>query len=109
MEIYDPGRFPYYKIKGLATEKRKRGNPKNRKRRTYVHNIAAFDIETTRIEEIEQSVMYVWQFAIEDVGVCIGRTWPEFITFLKRCAGVHHVFEALRGVHARAVVQSVRA
>ena len=82
MEIYDPGRFPYYKIKGLATEKRKRGNPKNRKRRTYVHNIAAFDIETTRIEEIEQSVMYVWQFAIEDVGVCIGRTWPEFFIWL---------------------------
>ncbi len=112
MEIYDPGRFPYYKIKGLATEKRKRGNPKNRKRRTYVHNLAAFDIETTRIEEIEQSVMYVWQFAIEDVGVCIGRTWPEFITFLKRCADcmrgrwfkvfVHNLsyeFQFLRGVY----------
>ena len=112
MEIFDPGRFPYYKIKGLETEKRKRGNPKSRKRRTYIHNIAAFDIETTRIEEIEQSVMFVWQFAIEGVGVCIGRTWPEFLQFLKRCGEcmrgrwfkvfVHNLsyeFQFLRGIY----------
>lgn len=110
--IYDPGNFPYYKIKGLKTEHRKRGNPKSRKKRRYIHNIAAFDIESTRLEDIEQAVMFVWQFAIEGVGVCIGRTWPEFLKFLQRVkdhAGgrwfkvfVHNLsyeFQFLRGVY----------
>lgn len=50
----------------------------------YRNTICAFDIETTRIEEIEQSVMYIWQFAfIKDSTVygVYGRTWEEFIKF----------------------------
>lgn len=45
--------------------------------------ISAFDIETTRIKNIEQSVMYVWQWAFQikknETYVLIGRTWSEFI------------------------------
>lgn len=43
----------------------------------YNKQICAFDIETTALHEIQQSVMYVWQFAIEDY-IIIGRTWSEF-------------------------------
>lgn len=48
----------------------------------YADCVCAFDIETSRIEELEQAVMYVWQFCIDwpdgsDL-VIIGRTWREF-------------------------------
>lgn len=48
----------------------------------YADCLAAFDIETTRLTEIEQSVMYVWQFCLDfpdghDL-VILGRTWREF-------------------------------
>lgn len=48
----------------------------------YADCICAFDIETTRLKELEQSFMYVWQFCIDypdgsDI-VIIGRTWREF-------------------------------
>ena len=43
--------------------------------------ICSFDIETTRLKDREQSVMYVWQFAIEE-RVIMGRTWEEFKDFL---------------------------
>lgn len=43
----------------------------------YNKQICAFDIETTAIQDIQQSIMYVWQFSIEDY-VIVGRTWEEF-------------------------------
>lgn len=39
--------------------------------------ISAFDIETTAIPDIEQSIMYIWQWIIGDT-VYVGRTWEEF-------------------------------
>lgn len=50
-------------------------------KKTYVKEICAFDIETTTIKEINQAVMYIWQFAIEN-RVYYGRTWDEFKRFL---------------------------
>ena len=49
--------------------------------------MCAFDIETTYLDEIEQSVMYIWQFAVMDlrtdnIWYCFGRTWEEFIELL---------------------------
>lgn len=46
-------------------------------RNEYNKQICAFDIETTALPEIQQSIMYVWQFAIEDY-IIIGRTWEQF-------------------------------
>ena len=60
--------------------------PKNKGQRTestYADVICAFDIETTRFPDIEQSVMYVWQFAIGEKLVIMGRTWKEFLHMLK--------------------------
>lgn len=58
------------------------GNPGTRQKIKYLDTISAFDIETTRIQSIEQSVMYVWQWAFTMDGkiyVIIGREWRELI------------------------------
>ena len=73
-------------IKALNPVKRKAGNPggtQNRKLH-YKDIIAAFDIETTRLTEIEQSIMYVWQLQLDGVGTIIGRTWNELLMLLKQ-------------------------
>ena len=51
--------------------------------RDYVDCVCAFDIETSRLADIEQSVMYIWQMQIENVTLT-GRTWEEFFTLLQR-------------------------
>ena len=53
-----------------------------RKFKSYADAVCAFDIETSRFREVEQSVMYIWQFCLDfpdghDV-VLLGRTWQEF-------------------------------
>ena len=57
--------------------------------------ITAFDIETTRIKSIEQSVMYIWQWHFADPInlTVIGRTWLEFEQF---CADLQAVMNAPR-------------
>ena len=83
----------------------------NSSKKAYAKQIAAFDIETTRLVEYEQSIMYVWQVAIDDI-VVIGRTWNEYIEFLlnvkKRLNGLQLVvfdhnlsfeFEYLAGIY----------
>lgn len=63
--------------------KNRRGNPGG-KRRHYIGITTAFDIETTLLDDIQQSVMYIWQWQFgEDVTV-IGRTWDEFLDLQKR-------------------------
>lgn len=44
----------------------------------YKDVICTFDIETTKLEDIKQSVMYLWSFHIENLGTIVGRTWNEF-------------------------------
>ena len=78
----------------------------------YKDLVCAFDIETSRLKDIEQSVMYIWQFQIDSICTVIGRTWPDFLEFLqrikKRLRGswlvvyVHvlsHEFQYLKGIY----------
>lgn len=58
--------------------KNRKGNPGGNKRH-YIAVTTAFDIETTLIDEITQSVMYIWQWQLGDEYTVIGRTWDEFI------------------------------
>lgn len=51
---------------------------------SYVDVLTAFDIESTRLKDIEQSVMYIWQFQYGPDVTVIGRTWEEFKSFLDR-------------------------
>lgn len=57
-------------------------------RRRYLDHITAFDIETTRLEEIDNSIMYIWQYCIDSETVIIGRTWDEFKHLLDKIINV---------------------
>lgn len=46
-------------------------------KREYVDVVSAFDIETSRVPDTEESIMYVWQWAFES-DVIVGRTWEQF-------------------------------
>ena len=48
----------------------------------YADIISTFDIETTALDDIQQSVLWHWQACIDGL-VCVGRTWEEFKLFLK--------------------------
>lgn len=64
---------------------------------TLTDAIGSFDIETSRLKEIEQSIMYIWQFCIDfpdghDL-IILGRTWNEFhhclFAIKQRLQGLH--------------------
>ena len=113
MDIVTPDEFPFAWWYLLKRQKRGRGNPKTRDVVEYVDCITAFDIETTRIRECEQSVMYIWQWCFADKCTVIGRTWDELSEFIDKLtdgwpdnrrmvAFVHNLsyeFAFLRGVH----------
>ena len=73
--------FDFDIIESAETAKRK-GGSKRGDRKTYKNLVCAFDIETTRIEEIDQSIMYIWQFQVDEICTVYGRTWDEYQTFL---------------------------
>lgn len=113
MRIIRPEEFPTPWLRLLPTQKRAAGNPGTRIKYEYKDIVTAFDIETTRIVELEQTVMYIWQWCFGDQFVVIGRTWDEFLDFMEviqsalregerlYCA-VHNLsyeFHFLRGIH----------
>ena len=67
--------------------KNRKGNPGGKKRH-YIGITTAFDIETTLLDDIEQSVMYIWQWQFGEDYTVIGRTWDEFIDLQKRIKAV---------------------
>lgn len=81
--IYNVENFDYSLLKKIKLCKRPRGNPRGRKQCHYKDVICAFDIETTNIKEIEQSVMYIWQFQFGLDYTIVGRTWEEYLYFLE--------------------------
>ena len=122
-EILSPDQFPFARLKRAACQSRPAGNPRTRKsnRPRFKDCICAFDIETTRVPDIEQSFMYIWQWAfwipqqeqLEPLWcVVVGRTWEEYLWFTgmlqkclnaetKLCCWVHNLsfeFAFLRGI-----------
>ena len=77
-ERYSISDFPFSKIGEWEEEPRRRGNQGTRRPLDYLHNLSAFDIETTRDPETEQAWMYIWMWGFEGIGVLLGRTWAEF-------------------------------
>lgn len=67
--------------------KNRKGNPGGKKRH-YIGITTAFDIETTLIDSVEQSVMYIWQWQFGEDYTVIGRTWDEFLDLQKRIKDV---------------------
>lgn len=62
----------------------RRARQTKRTRPEYLDCTCAFDIESTNIQSIQQSVMYVWQFQISTDLTVFGRTWDEFIWMLQQ-------------------------
>lgn len=107
-----PQNFPFRWFRLLPVQKRGAGNPRSTQKYYYKDIVTAFDIETTRIPEIEQSVMYIWQWSFGTDYCVIGRTWDEFTEFIgilelcmksneRLCVFVHNLsfeFFYLRGV-----------
>lgn len=72
--------FPYYILKYIRQCRGINGHPKAH-RKQYADILCTFDIETTNIDELKQSIMYHWQCCVDGM-ICVGRTWKEFDVFL---------------------------
>ena len=78
VKAYNQEDFPYYRIK--------KANPLIQPTKRYIEHLMTFDIETSTIEKTDRSFegyMYHWQVCIDGY-VCFGRTWKEFLTFLRK-------------------------
>lgn len=78
VKAYNQEDFPYYRIK---KENTLIGSTKR-----YINHLMTFDIETSTIEKTDgtfEGYMYQWQVCIDGY-VCFGRTWKEFLTFLRK-------------------------
>lgn len=109
--------YNFKKIQGTPCLFDNRSNKGTKKKIGYKNVLCSFDIETTRLPEIEQSFMYIWQFAIyfledDKIDVIIGRTWDEFNILLENLSNddneakylifVHNLsyeFQFLRTIH----------
>lgn len=91
---YDIHNFPYDEFTAIPFLKRKRGNQgaKAENRRVYRDIVTAFDIETTRLEDVEQSIMYIWQWHFYGIGTVFGRTWDEFNEFCRRIVEISDIW-----------------
>lgn len=78
VKAYNQEDFPYFRIK--------KSNPLIKPTKRYIEHLMTFDIETSTIEKTDGSFegfMYHWQVCIDGY-VCFGRTWKEFLTFLRK-------------------------
>lgn len=115
--LYTVDTYNYNRIQNLPCLHDTRSNKGSKKAKGYKNCLCAFDIETTRLEDIEQSIMYIWQFSIlflDDLHIdtIIGRTWTEFEIFFDNLMNddnyayymifVHNLsyeFQFLRGIY----------
>ena len=73
--IYNIHDFPFDQIEKY--------NVCRKSRKAYINQLLTFDIESTTIEcEKPYGFMYAWQMCIEN-RVIFGRTWQQFIAFIK--------------------------
>ena len=86
--IIKPDEFNFNLLSELPIIERK----KKKESRKYLDVVCAFDIEASRLKDIEQSVMYIWQLQFGSDITVIGRTWPEYFNFLEK------ISEYIRGV-----------
>lgn len=75
-------------IAGADICKRPWGNHAGKKKVDYRNIVTAFDIETTWLRDIDQSIMYVWQWAFTADYVVVGRYWSEFLDLCQLIGGL---------------------
>ena len=74
-DVYTVKDFDFTIFENVQVQKKRKGQ---RGKTRYYDIVLAFDIETTNIDEIRNSVMYIWQLQVGKVGSITGRTWDEF-------------------------------
>lgn len=84
MSYITQDQFNSVAFSNIPVQTRKRGNQSTSQKYYYKDVIAAFDIETTYIKEIDNSVMYIWQMQIGKDTTIIGRTWYEFRRLIEK-------------------------
>ena len=84
MSYITQDQFSSLDFREIPLQMRKRGNQSTSQKYFYKDVVAAFDIETTYIEEIDNSVMYIWQMQIGMDQTIIGRTWYEFRRLIEK-------------------------
>ena len=84
MSYITQDQFSSLRFRDIPLQMRKRGNQSTSQKYFYKDVVAAFDIETTYIEEIDNSVMYIWQMQIGKDQTIIGRTWYEFRRLIEK-------------------------
>lgn len=82
-------------ISEIETLPQPKGNRGRTRKPLYKNVVCAFDIETTYIPEINNSVMYIWQFQIGHDYTIIGRTWTELQDLMHRISDELKVAEHL--------------
>ena len=81
IKIYSPLELDIKSIiKNADRVKKNAGNPGRKNKPTLIDMVCCFDIETTYLDDIEQSFMYIWQFQLGPYTI-VGRTWDEFKEF----------------------------
>lgn len=114
MDLISVQDVDYLLFEKLKAQAAPRGNPHGRKKnKRYCNAVCAFDIETTTLPDLEQAIMYIWQFQLDETLTIIGRTWEEFLEFLRNvreairpkvlCMYVHNLsfeFQFLKGIYA---------
>lgn len=116
-DLYTVDTYNYNRIQNLPCLHDTRSNKGSKKSKGYKNCMCAFDIETTRLEDIEQSIMYIWQFSIlflDDLHIdtIVGRNLSEFKLFMEQLMNddnyayymifVHNLsyeFQFLRGIY----------
>ena len=81
MTRYDINNFPIEEYRKIGMQKRRAGNQGTKMKKSYRDIIITFDIETSLIPFTDNSLMYIWQMQIGNIGTVFGRTWEEFIKF----------------------------
>ena len=115
--LYTVDTYNFNRIQNLPCLHDTRSNRGSKKAKGYKNCLCAFDIETTRLEDIGQSIMYIWQFSILfldnlHIDTIIGRNWSEFELFIDNLMNddnyayymifVHNLsyeFQFLRGIY----------
>lgn len=113
MDLINVNDLDYSIFSIFKCERAPRGNPHGRTKKRYLRCVCAFDIETSTLPDIEQSIMYIWQFQIDELMTVYGRTWGEYFDFLhnvKRIISPHILviyvhnlsfeFQFLKGLYA---------
>ena len=65
--ILTPAELDYSIFSKAKNQRAPRGNPHGRKKQKYKNLVCAFDIETSTLPDMEQAVMYIWQFQVDDI------------------------------------------